>query len=304
MSSMSLTRYCANTRAQDRRPSSAPKSAGWLLRARRGRAGDRWAMSRPWPRFYCGRSGARAPRRSGIAGRSIGYATAQLCTRTMRHGHSRDMIVAATVVAYWLGVGHDDRARAPACARTKRVGVMPEQRLERVMWTRLGAARRRVDRAALARALAAGPSVRPARISRALPWYATLRVAAALVGARVASPRPIKCWARMGKRLAHGGDRRARPAAHHRRPVRAHPPSDLCVLDPAHAVHDGRRAHAAHGCAAGRRTSRSWVLKAHNEERHLLASHGDAYAALRRAHRTLPSSYRISGSRSRFAHLR
>jgi protein-S-isoprenylcysteine O-methyltransferase Ste14 len=184
------------------------------------------------------------------------------------------VMVAATVVAYWLGIG-TMIVRVRRHAR-KVVGVIPEQRLERVMWTLwvpLAAAWIALPMLALSRQ---GPPLGLPDFAR-FPWYAMLRVAVALV-AVVALGATIKCWSRMGK------DWRMAVTAEPDQPLitdglfgRVRHPiyafSILLVLCTVVVVPTALMA------ACGAALVTLWVLKAYNEERHMLRQHGEAYAA-------------------------
>jgi len=193
-------------------------------------------------------------------------------------------LIAASVVAYWLGIG-------TMIVRVRRhtrnaVGVIPEQRLERVMWifwVPLAAAWITLAVLALSRD---GPPFGLPEFAR-LPWYAAVRVAAALVGA-AALGATIKCWSRMGKdwRMAVTAEP-DQPLitdglfGRIRHPIYAF--SILLVLCTVAVVPTAPMAAVGAGLVA------LWVLKAHNEERHMLRQHGDAYAAyLARTGRFVP----------------
>jgi protein-S-isoprenylcysteine O-methyltransferase Ste14 len=193
-------------------------------------------------------------------------------------------IVAATVVAYWLGIG-------TMIVRVRRhthksVGVIPEQRLERVMWllwVPLAAVWIALPLLALSRH--GSPFGLPdfARGS----WYPVVRALAAGVGV-AALGATIKCWSRMGKdwRMAVTAEP-DQPLitdglfGRIRHPIYAF--SILLVLCTVVVVPTAAMATCGAALAA------LWVLKAHNEERHMLRQHGNAYAAyLARTGRFVP----------------
>ena len=193
-------------------------------------------------------------------------------------------ITAATIVAYWLGIG-TMIVRVRRHTRTA-VGVIPEQRLERVMWmlwVPLAAAWIALSILALSRE---GPpfGLPPFALTGG---YGLVRLAAALVGA-AALAATIKCWSRMGKdwRMAVTAEP-DQPLitdglfGRIRHPIYAF--SMLLVLSSIAVVPTAPMA------ACGAALMALWVLKAVNEERHMLRQHGDAYAAyLARTGRFLP----------------
>ena len=193
-------------------------------------------------------------------------------------------ITAATVVAYWLGIG-TMIVRVRRHTRTA-VGVIPEQRLERVMWmlwVPLAAAWIALSILALSRE---GPPFGLPAFART-GGYGHVRLAAALVGA-AALAATIKCWSRMGKdwRMAVTAEP-DQPLitdglfGRIRHPIYAF--SMLLVLSSIAVVPTAPMA------ACGAALMALWVLKAVNEERHMLRQHGDAYAAyLARTGRFLP----------------
>ena len=194
------------------------------------------------------------------------------------------VIIAATVVAYWLGIG-TMIVRVRRHTRTG-VGVIPEQRLERVMWmlwVPLAALWITLTFLALSRD---GPPFGLPEFAR-LPWYAIVRIAAALVAA-VALGATIKCWARMGNdwRMAVTAEPDQPlitdgPFGRVRHPIYAF--SILLVLCTIVVVPTALMGACGAGLIA------LWVVKAHNEERHMLRQHGDAYAAyLARTGRFVP----------------
>jgi protein-S-isoprenylcysteine O-methyltransferase Ste14 len=197
------------------------------------------------------------------------------------------ILVTAAVLGFWIGIGamivrvrrHTHRA----------VGVVPEQRLERflwVAWVPLGIAWVALPWLALTRS---GPPFGLPEFARALPWYGALRWAAALVA--VASLVAIaKCWSRMGKDWRMAVTAEADQTlitdglfTRMRHPIYAFSmllvaasvtvvPTPLMIL-----------------CGAGLVVL--WIVKAFNEERHMLRTHGEAYARyLARTGRFFPRS--------------
>lgn len=194
-------------------------------------------------------------------------------------------LLAATISAYWIGVG----TMVVRVSRRSRkvVGLVPEQRLERLMWlvwVPLVAAWIWVPWATLAgtRAVPELPG-----FARSMPAYATLRYVAAAVAA-IALAATVRCWLRMGKdwRMDVGVERKADLItdglfARIRHPIYAFsillmlcsaaivPTAPMLVVAAVHIV--------------------LMHVKARNEERHLLAAHGDAYARyVRRTGRFFP----------------
>ncbi len=195
------------------------------------------------------------------------------------------LILVATVTAYWLGVGvMIVRVRRHA---RRVVGVVPEQAQERLM----GLAWVPVVVAWIALPWLA--AMRPQSIFALPAWAATLdwvvvvRVLAAII-AVLSLAATVKCWARMGKdwRMAVTGEP-TQPLitdglfARIRHPIYAFsillmlcsmvilPTAPMLVVGCAHIT--------------------LMLLKARNEERHLLAHHGAAYAQyLARTGRFMP----------------
>jgi protein-S-isoprenylcysteine O-methyltransferase Ste14 len=194
-------------------------------------------------------------------------------------------VLAATVASYWIGVGVMV-ARVRRQTR-KAVGLVPEQRLERLMWlvwAPMVAVWIYVPWATLA-----GSGKVPAlpRFAVDEPLYAALRWIAAL-GAVLALAATVRCWRRMGKdwRMDVSLDRKTDLItdglfARIRHPIYAF--SILLVLCSAAIVPTAPMLVVA---------AVNIVLlniKARNEERHLLDVHGDTYAQyLRRTGRFLP----------------
>ncbi len=184
------------------------------------------------------------------------------------------MTLVATLTAYWLGVGiMIVRVRRHA---RRVVGVVPEQRLERLMglaWVPVVAAWIALPWLAM---------VRPHSVfgvpawATTLEWPVVLRLVASIV-AVLSLAATVKCWARMGKdwRMAVTGEP-AQPLitdglfARIRHPIYSFsillmlctmmilPTLPMLVVGAAHIA--------------------LMLLKARNEERHLLAHHGEAYA--------------------------
>ena len=196
-------------------------------------------------------------------------------------------LVAAVVTAYWFGVGamivrvrRQSRKHAAHAAT-----VLPRQPLERLMgaaWVPLVAAWVALPWLALART-GAPFGLPPFAL---LPEYASVRYAAAIVAA-VCLALTIKSWARMGRhwRMAVTDEEQALITdgmfARIRHPI--YSLSILLMLCTMLVVPTGLMV------AVGIVHIAMMVLKAHNEERHLLAKHGAAYAGyLARTGRFLP----------------
>lgn len=187
-------------------------------------------------------------------------------------------LVAATVVAYWIGAGAMIvRVRRHARRHEQRAAqVMPVQGLERVMglvWVPVILAWMVLPWLALDRAGA--PLGLPA-FAREIP-YSWLRWPAALV-ALACLGATIKCWARMGNQwrmaVTHEPGQvliTDGPFARIRHPIYAF--SILLMLCTMIAV------PTAPMLVLGVLHIALMVVKARNEERHLRASHGSAYDA-------------------------
>ncbi len=195
------------------------------------------------------------------------------------------LTLVATMTAYWLGVGvMIVRVRRHA---RRVVGVVPEQAQERLM----GLAWVPVVMAWIALPWLA--AVRPQSLfalpawATTLNWVVVVRVLAAII-AVLSLAATVKCWARMGKdwRMAVTGEP-TQPLitdglfARIRHPIYAFsillmlcsmvilPTAPMLVVGCAHIT--------------------LMLLKARNEERHLLAHHGAAYAQyLARTGRFMP----------------
>ena len=195
------------------------------------------------------------------------------------------LTLVATLTAYWLGVGiMIVRVRRHA---RRIVGVVPEQRLERLMglaWIPIVTAWIALPWLAAARPQS-GFAV-PAWATT-LEWPTVLRLAASIV-AVLSLAATVKCWVRMGKdwRMAVTGEP-AQPLitdglfARIRHPIYAFsillmlctmmilPTVPMLVVGCAHIT--------------------LMVMKARNEEQHLLAHHGEVYAKyLKRTGRFMP----------------
>lgn len=194
-------------------------------------------------------------------------------------------LLAATISAYWVGVGvMIVRVRR----HTRRVvGVVPGQRLERMMWlvwVPLVAAWIVLPWLALDRVQ--GALALPA-FARGDPLYAAVRLAAAVIAVGCLAAT-IKCWARMGKDWRMAVTAEPNQAlitdglfARIRHPIYAF--SILLMIATMVVVPTWPMI----GCGVVHIAL--MVLKAANEERHMLASHGDDYARyLARTGRFLP----------------
>lgn len=183
-------------------------------------------------------------------------------------------VLTATICAYWLGVG----AMIVRVRRVTRkdVGIVPEQQLERFMWliwVPLIAAWIFVPWSTLA-----GTGAVPALPDFAArePAYVALRWLAAIVGV-ISLAATIKCWARMGSAWRMDIDLERKTDlitdglfARIRHPIYAF--SILLMLCSAAIV------PTAPMLAIAAVHLVLMNIKARNEERHLLAVHGDAYA--------------------------
>ena len=193
------------------------------------------------------------------------------------------LILAATVSAYWLGVG---RMVVRVRHRTRHdVGLVPQQRTERLMW---------IVWVPLVVAWIALPWIALQRNDA--PWgvpivdgavYGALRWAAALV-AIVCLAMTMRCWARMGE--------------HWRMDIALDAKTELITDGPFRRIRHPIYAYQAllMVCSAVILPALPMLslavvhlvlvnVKARNEERHLLANHGDAYAQyVKRTGRFLP----------------
>jgi len=195
------------------------------------------------------------------------------------------LLLAVTVSSYWIGVG-------VMIARVRRqtrkvVGLVPEQRLERLMWlvwVPMVTVWIYVPWAALARS---GRIPALPRFALDEPLYAVLRWVAAIL-AVFAFAATVGCWRRMGKdwRMDVSLDRKTDLItdglfARIRHPIYAF--SILLVLCSAAIL------PTAPMLAVAAVNVVLLNIKARNEERHLVGMHGDAYAQyLRRTGRFLP----------------
>jgi len=195
-------------------------------------------------------------------------------------------VLAATISAYWIGVG----AMIVRVSRRQRraAGVVPEQRLERMLWLAwvpMVAAWIWVPWATLAKS-GRVPALPGFAVQE--PAYAALRWIAAIV-AVLALAATIKCWRRMGKDWRMAIDRQGKTDlitdglfARIRHPIYAF--SILLALCSAAIV------PTAPMLAVAAVNIVLVNIKARNEERHLLGVHGDTYAQyLRRTGRFLPN---------------
>lgn len=196
-------------------------------------------------------------------------------------------LVAITVSAYWFGVGamivrvrRQSRKHAAHAAT-----VLPRQPLERLMglvWVPLVAAWIALPWFALARP--APPLGLPA--FAVLPAYGALRYGAALL-AVACLLLTVKSWARMGRhwRMAVTDEEQALITDGMFSRIR-HPIYSLSILLMACTM---VTVPTGLMVAVGIVHIAMMVAKAHNEERHLLHKHGEAYAAyLARTGRFLP----------------
>jgi protein-S-isoprenylcysteine O-methyltransferase Ste14 len=183
------------------------------------------------------------------------------------------VVVTATIWTYWFIVG----AMVVRLRRKthKLVGVVPEQRVERLMWlvyVPLVAAWCALPYLALTRTHA--PLGLP-EFARALPAYAALRAVAMLAGL-ASLALTIKCWLRMGNAWRMDVSVTERTSlitdglfARIRHPIYAFSillMGATLVIVPTVPMALAALVHFA-----------IFNLKARNEERHLLATHGDAY---------------------------
>lgn len=197
-------------------------------------------------------------------------------------------LLAATISSYWIGVGAMIvRVRRHARRHARRAVVLPRQPLERLMglvWLPLVAAWVALPWLALSRIsppLGLPESALAGGVYPVLRWVAALLALACLAAT-------IKCWARMGKDW---------------RMAVTHEPDQALIMD-------GMFSRVRHPIYAlsillmlctlivvptlpmlgiGVTHIALMVIKAHNEERHLLADHGKDYARyLARTGRFLP----------------
>jgi protein-S-isoprenylcysteine O-methyltransferase Ste14 len=194
-------------------------------------------------------------------------------------------IVTATIWAYWTGVGvMIFRVRR----HTRKVtGLVPQQPLERVMWLGfLPLVAAWASLPYLAQTRTQGPLALPAFATQ-ITVYAGLRYAAAAV-AVACFFATARCWARMGKdwrmAVAVGEDTNLitdGPFRRIRHPIYAF--SILLMIATACVVPTVPMLFVALVHVV------LFNMKARNEERHLLATNGDAYAQyIRRTGRFVP----------------
>jgi protein-S-isoprenylcysteine O-methyltransferase Ste14 len=184
------------------------------------------------------------------------------------------ILVTATIWAYWIGVGvMIVRVRR----HTRRMaGVVPQQPLERLMWliwVPLVAAWIVLPYLALHRT---EPPLGLPGFARSGGLYGALRMVAALVGVACLAAT-IKCWAQMGKdwRMAVSVGEKQNLITEGwfsriRHPIYAF--SMLLMICTVIVVPTWPM------LVAGLVHIALMITKARNEERHLLASHGDSYA--------------------------
>jgi protein-S-isoprenylcysteine O-methyltransferase Ste14 len=195
------------------------------------------------------------------------------------------IMLTVTICSYWIGVG----AMIVRVRRHARrvVGVVPEQPLERFMWlvwVPLVAAWIALPWLALERTQ---PPWALPEFARATGWYAGLRLLAALIGVACLAAT-IKCWARMGKdwRMAVTGEPDQALITDGMFSRIRHPIYAFSILLMACTM---VVVPTALMLAFGAVHIALMVIKAYNEERHMLASHGDDYARyLARTGRFLP----------------
>lgn len=193
-------------------------------------------------------------------------------------------VLTATIWAYWIGVG----AMIVRVRRHTRrvVGVVPEQRLERYMWlvwVPLVAAWAALPWLALHRA---GPPWGLPEFARDA-GYATVRWAAAVVAVACLAAT-IRCWARMGKdwRMAVTSEENQALITDGMFSRVRHPIYALSILL---MIATMAIVPTAPMLVVGAIHVGLMIVKAGNEERHMLACHGDEYARyLARTGRFLP----------------
>jgi protein-S-isoprenylcysteine O-methyltransferase Ste14 len=181
-------------------------------------------------------------------------------------------LLSATISAYWLGVA----VMIVRVRRTTRriVGLVPEQRFERLMWLVWVPLVAAWICAAVSRADDAGRAMGAAGVCNAGAPCSARWLAAPLGVACLALT--IRCWARMGKDWRMDVSAAAKtelitdgPFRRIRHPIYAF--SILLMLCSAAIVPTAPMLAVAVVHVA------LMNLKAHNEERHLRACHGDAY---------------------------
>ena len=193
-------------------------------------------------------------------------------------------VLTATIWAYWIGVG---AMIVRGRRHTRRVvGVVPEQRLERYMWlvwVPLVAAWAALPWLALHRA---GPPWGLPEFARDA-GYATVRWAAAVVAVACLAAT-IRCWARMGKdwRMAVTSEENQALITDGMFSRVRHPIYALSILL---MIATMAIVPTAPMLVVGAIHVGLMIVKAGNEERHMLACHGDEYARyLARTGRFLP----------------
>lgn len=205
--------------------------------------------------------------------------------RAMRYSDLPAVLLATTVGCYWFGVGcMVVRARRQARGLA---GLVPEQKLERAMWVvwvPLVTAWIVVPWLALNRA---HPLLTVPRFATDEPAYAALRWAAAVV-ALACLMMTAWCWSRMGKDWRMDVSEKHKGAlisdglfAYVRHPIYALQMLLMLCSAIILATLPMLVIAAIHALLVN--------LKAGNEERHLLATHGEAYALyLQRTGRFFP----------------
>ena len=182
-------------------------------------------------------------------------------------------IVTATIWIYWVRVGiMIVRARK----RTHDLaGLVPEQRFERIMWLVLVpviVAWIVLPFLALTRT---HPLLAVPEIAREEPVYAAMRWIAAVCGV-VCLALTVRCWSRMGKHWRM--DVSARKGELITDDLFAHARHPIYALSMALMVCTAIIVPTSPMLAVAALHIVLMNLKARNEERHLLAAHGDAYA--------------------------
>jgi len=182
------------------------------------------------------------------------------------------LIVAVAVSAYWLGVG---RMVVRVRHKTRHdVGLVPQQRRERLMWlVWVPLVVAWIALPWIAQNRAGAPWAEPVEPG---PLFATVRWVAAL-GAVAALLLTWRCYGRMGE--------------HWRMDVAVNTRSELITDGPFLRIRHPIYAYQALLMICSAVVLPTWpmialalihaalvVAKARNEERHLLATHGDAYA--------------------------
>lgn len=185
------------------------------------------------------------------------------------------IVLIATIWAYWLGVGvMIHRVRRKARARDV---VVPEDRLERYMWivwVPLVVAWLVLPYLAVTRS---HPMLAVPEFARASAAYAALRWVAA-AGAVASLALTVDCWARMGRnwRMGVSLDRTTELVTSGLFGRVRHPIYALSILLMLCSV---AIVATPPMLAVGVVHVALMIVKARNEERHLVRTHGDAYRA-------------------------